>query len=1647
MPKSKYPNNLDTSIEIPAVRDNIIEVGSDVLNSLRSAIFQIERTLGLNPQGATGNSVADRINRSLDGNGNILKSALDRSNVLSGPITDTDVSKTAAVKESKLKLDFPTQLLQDEISQINNQLETFIDQLVALSSVISSHVHPDAVNRHYGQAIAILAIGSEGSSTATISTVDATAQEVFEELYSSHINYDGSDISLTNRSHEADQIFFDNNDVSAYVPSEDVQGAIEDVVGLTQGALDEHRNTFHKNGTVRNIVSNDLTNTDEGVLVADSSDVIFFDYDSTDTNNTSAVTMSESQDIGDFTIEKSDIVQITDGGETTEYQVLSSAVTDGAVDSLQVFGRFVDDATSAAQVKIYKNINQRSKQAGLLVATREDTGETSAKTVQISNPDAAAIVSLGCRPLEITTVNRYLSVTIDGDSTIDLDIYDGDSDRQTVDSIIKAMNDQFATNAVPCLAYRLDQEGGGSEIAIVHDNPSSSADSYTLMVSRGDDDAIDSLGFADYEDLTIDSQPGNFYYIQGVAYEGLGKKMEETGLTLVMGTSSITSSEQDFLSMGIADWDNINILGSSDDGTYRLDSVAEGRLVVDSSQLLSGFSAEVDDAVFTIYKNTVSFDSMTFDEIGTSSAASVVDIFMDKERNIFADKRLVYGIDYTSGAEAILSVIDFEGDIVESTLTIIATIDSVNETVLLSLDGGPEIVLDKLVDVYRDIYSGSGNIRLVLYIKDSASLYAAIDAISTDTLTMEIEAASGVNYEENLLLARVHYESQRGRVTGAGSSMPRSFSKLERGTLGEKDLSVDAKDFTAERPMRETRSNGAIRGLEMDTAADGSISADGFHVIDVPAGVCYVKGKRFEVSEHLNFITGLVAADVDKFFVAIDQWGNVVVAPADSVTCSCTLDVSSNCILGSIEWDGVTAVAIDLRLFIDNLDLTILNSIMVSPQEGMGHFTDINKALRYAKRFSEIFPNAGVPTVHLKSGVHRLNVDYGVAYAGLTDQIATDENYNQGIWINFPVTIEGEGDSTVLDISQSYTDYPISSDDRAINAGTNYNGNRIWVAGAGTLTTPAGDLDVLSSGFVTLKDFRMRMSWISFIDPDIKDGDGNKLNCGLNIDNVTFDWSENPTFAPDRFGASLWDRETADVCGNFNITNCQFLNSSIYLGPDASDCRNISILNNVFRGTGDTTAGGEENYAIYQSGTGNIFDLADAPAENNIEFRGNTIADHDSDSVSPAYVDAGGAHLWGDRISRDLYVGGNLSAGGDVSVGEDLSIGGSVVGDLMVDGSVGIGMVTSPEKLLHIEGTVPVIRLSDSDAATEADVVAYTEYYQGHDTARVGWIGFGSSSNRTLTIANEVSHTSGGDILLSATNNIEFEVDSAVIMTISDNDGFVGIGNNVPGSKLTVKDDSNSYVATFENISSDASPGGMYVLFDDDLAGAYKTGFILRAVDTYTGIQSVGSWVCDGDGTSTVEETFTGFHDTALKIDSDAIPGMIVESTGKPWVKNTDLSKKIISYSTCLPYTRLADSDSSSAVFGVTAIDSLKVNRISDEDGIKHLNSNYKGIRPGAFDALVEINGMDEGFLQTRVMSLGEGCVWVTNINGNINNGDLIESSVIKGHGRLQDDDIMRSKTVAKCTENIDWDSVTDNIEYNGEVYKRYLACVTFHCG
>jgi len=79
-----------------------------------------------------------------------------------------------------------------------------------------------------------------------------------------------------------------------------------------------------------------------------------------------------------------------------------------------------------------------------------------------------------------------------------------------------------------------------------------------------------------------------------------------------------------------------------------------------------------------------------------------------------------------------------------------------------------------------------------------------------------------------------------------------------------------------------------------------------------------------------------------------------------------------------------------------------------------------------------------------------------------------------------------------------------------------------------------------------------------------------------------------------------------------------------------------------------------------------------------------------------------------------------------------------------------------------------------------------------------------------------------------------------------------------------------------------------------------------------------------------------------------------------------------------------------------------------------------------------------------RINAIGEGLICVSNINGNIEAGDLLCSSIVEGHARKADDDLMRSSTIGKALEDCDF---TDDKCYNidGNIC-RLIGCV-YYCG
>jgi hypothetical protein len=67
----------------------------------------------------------------------------------------------------------------------------------------------------------------------------------------------------------------------------------------------------------------------------------------------------------------------------------------------------------------------------------------------------------------------------------------------------------------------------------------------------------------------------------------------------------------------------------------------------------------------------------------------------------------------------------------------------------------------------------------------------------------------------------------------------------------------------------------------------------------------------------------------------------------------------------------------------------------------------------------------------------------------------------------------------------------------------------------------------------------------------------------------------------------------------------------------------------------------------------------------------------------------------------------------------------------------------------------------------------------------------------------------------------------------------------------------------------------------------------------------------------------------------------------------------------------------------------------------------------------------EKGDTRVYVNSVGEGAIWVTNINGTLESGDYITTSDVIGYGMKQGDDILHNYTVAKILMDCDFNPPT----------------------
>ena len=80
------------------------------------------------------------------------------------------------------------------------------------------------------------------------------------------------------------------------------------------------------------------------------------------------------------------------------------------------------------------------------------------------------------------------------------------------------------------------------------------------------------------------------------------------------------------------------------------------------------------------------------------------------------------------------------------------------------------------------------------------------------------------------------------------------------------------------------------------------------------------------------------------------------------------------------------------------------------------------------------------------------------------------------------------------------------------------------------------------------------------------------------------------------------------------------------------------------------------------------------------------------------------------------------------------------------------------------------------------------------------------------------------------------------------------------------------------------------------------------------------------------------------------------------------------------------------------------------------------------------------GDTRVHINSVGEGAIWVTNINGSLESGDYITTSNVAGYGMRQDSEFLANYTVAKITMDCDFSPATQPTQ----VIKKELGNVNY---
>jgi hypothetical protein len=786
MADSKYPSNYDSDVEIPRVDDNITEIGGEAINGLRSALFHIEETLGLSPQGSA-TDVVTRLDTSLNADGTIKASALSTVGLVTLPITDVMIATDAAIEESKLDLDYATVTLRNDIDWNYAEIKALMSALTIDIGHLSSHVaHPSIWGRHYTSDI-------DGYSGTAYDGYNL--QGIVQNLNTRIINHLADAVAA----HAASAISFDPTGIGM-LSADNVQDAIAQADALIEGATIIHQDRQHSNGVLK---AQEVKQVGTGHSYAIVSSATLFPVS---INSIAVQFVTAPTDFS--TVDRGDQIDITINGKiyTRDIDRIDSSTS-------SVYFHIPIPVSGTSTASIYKNPAETIAPSSVNIAIRQSNiSSTGGSIIQMVHPKCPYVLGSGIDTRGLTNSYKNIKLKWAADETPDINIYtlmiafSAYPNNWTVENLSIVLNTEFATNNYPLISFTYN-----GQLGIAYDAP----DGYLVIEAPSANSAWAVLGFSSGEKAYSLER---CYYIDGYRFTDLRNTISASGEIDAGNTNEITTIDKDLRASGLKASGLIRVSSTaSDNGTYVYD------IVNDSDTLtISEHSFTVDASV------NVNIYADTFNVATAPSKRTLYELFVDgydHSGGVFGGlSRVEYYKEPTTSPQDIspyFDVIDISRDFPAGTRRVIYVVSGTVVTITLGtrhpssgislLLAGPTLTLPVAgtsVPGYRfKLYDYTGIDYIEFEVVQDYTPLSTGNAIDIDIYTRPSE--------ERYL--------QVGKVLHNRTEFKHMADRRLFGSVGRKDVRDDfIRDYTTY-PNSVLRGNGVIRDCTLTYTLSESV--------------------------------------------------------------------------------------------------------------------------------------------------------------------------------------------------------------------------------------------------------------------------------------------------------------------------------------------------------------------------------------------------------------------------------------------------------------------------------------------------------------------------------------------------------------------------------------------------------------------------------------------------------------------------------------------------------------------------------------------------------------------------------------------------------------------------------------------------------